>query len=123
MRIIGFNSGSLYHSVHPISKKMMDIVRSTKANAIELGYSTTDRTEQLKNLEISDFQGFSYVSIHAPSNFTYRKNKETQETLDLIRMSHEKFNFSAVVLHPDLVEDWSVFENYNLPFAFENMDH
>lgn len=123
MKIIGFNSGVLYHTCHPISKEMLEIIRNTGANAVELGYSTTDRSNQLKNLEISDFQGFSYVSIHAPSNFNYGKNKETEETLNLIQESHKKFNFSVVVIHPNLVSDWNVFNNYDLPFAIENMDH
>jgi hypothetical protein len=123
MRIIGFNSGVLHHSITPISKEMLSIIRETGSNAIELGYSKTDRSNHLKNLKILDFRGFSHISIHAPSNFTYGNNKETIETLDLIQKAHNKFNFSCVVLHPDLVSDWRIFKNYNLPFAVENMDY
>ncbi|MCX6765417.1 MAG: hypothetical protein NT136_00360 [Candidatus Moranbacteria bacterium] len=119
MKIIGFNSGVLHHTFHPISKEMLDIIRNTGANAVELG---SDQAEQLKDLEVSDFQGFSYISIHAPSNVIYGQNQEAVKVLDSIQEAHERFSFKCVVIHPDRVDNWDIFDNYNFPIAVENMD-
>ncbi len=121
--LIGFNTGSFYKFIQPISKEAIDICKEVGCNAIELGGGTPKRIFLLKKINTQDLKSFDYVSLHAPGEIKYKNDVQTKKILDAIQEADDRFNFKCVVLHPDLVEDWSIFNNYNFKLAIENNDN
>jgi len=119
---IGFSTGCLYKNMNPISKRAVEMIVSTGCNIIELGAGEKSRIYELSSIDKSDLSQFEYVSLHAPDDLIYDNNEETLEILKKISENHARLNFDCVVIHPDAVADWSVFDVFDLPIAFENVD-
>ena len=67
-------------------------------------------------------QSFVYCSIHLPGH-EYKNDTETHAILKRIKDICGQFPIKNIVIHPDTVGDWSIFEEYkDLPFSVENMD-
>lgn len=80
--------------------------------------------QMMPDLDQVPWNKFSYYSLHAPAvDFIYRDDEVTHSLLSRIEKLHEKYNFDLIVFHPDIVEDFTIFQKYNIPLAFENMDH
>ncbi len=120
--MIGFSTGCLYKNLEPVSKKAVDMIASTGCDAIELCAGLKKRIEELALISKDDLSGFKYISLHAPDDLYYDDNKETLNVLKNIEKNHKRLNFDCVVVHPNVVVDWSVFDDFDLPFAFENLD-
>ncbi len=124
---IGFGTGSLYKHIEPSSIEAVELIKKCGCNAIELCGVKKDRLdksskENFFNISKSNLNGFSHVSFHAPDDFVYDNNKETFEILDLIAELHTKLSLNLIVFHGDIIRDFSVFDKYDFPIAFENMD-
>jgi hypothetical protein len=66
---------------------------------------------------------FEYVSIHCPcKNIIYGKNKKTKQVLEKLKDLCEKLKVNWIVMHPSVIEDFSVFNGFDLPILIENMD-
>jgi len=122
MPLLGFGTGCFYKNLEPVSKKAIALVRNTGCNAIELCAGRRERLDYLKTIPEEDLSSFSYVSLHAPDDVVYADDEQTRTVLDSIVTSHERLNFELVVFHPSKVQDKSVFKEYALPIAFENVD-
>jgi len=124
MVAIGFSTGCLYREGMSY-ENMIRFYESVGASAIELGFN---RLQTLKSFEptkkvASALKGFEYVSIHAPFvDFKYIKDKKTAEVLAKLEAICEKLPVKTVVMHPDVVRDFSYLSSRDLPIAFENMD-
>jgi phosphopantetheinyl transferase (holo-ACP synthase) len=124
MAAIGFSTGCLYREGMSY-EKMLNFYKSLGASAVELGFN---RLKALNEFEpnqkiVKALKPFDYVSIHAPFvEFTYKKDKKTDEVLDKLEVICKKLPVKTVVMHPDVVRDFSYLTNRNLPIAFENMD-
>lgn len=118
---IGFSTGVLLNDLS--HKETLAFLHQLGCKVVELGYIRFERLSDgsVEELETSDFDGFDYVSIHAPK-ITYGKNKDTEFTLTQIKKIDKLRKLDAVVVHPDLVEDFSVLQDTGLNIAFENMD-
>jgi len=116
--IIGFSTGCAYHHIDPASQEIVNIIRYLGCNAIEVHLSTIERLQRASGT--LDLHGFTYKSIHAPK--IVGSDEQSRLALDLIKELHEKHQFDAVTIHPDTIEDFSIFSDYDLPFAFENMN-
>lgn len=65
---------------------------------------------------------FKYCSIHAPV-YQYQNNEESHKILKYLENLCSVLPIKNITFHPDLVVDWSFFDEYNhLPLSIENMD-
>jgi len=119
---IGFNTGRT--DVIPFLEKIKVFVE-LGCNAIEFSMMSLEEEDKLdKYWDQIPWDKFVYFSVHAPVHeFIYRNDNKTNDFLRRLQERHNKYKFDLIVIHPNLVEDWSVFANYDMPFAFENMDH
>lgn len=122
--ILGFSTGSLYQTHDRLSPETFDIFRKIGANAIELMIYDMDDAPRLLDLEQKDFQGFRWVSIHAPAFDRFDTNSviKFRQTLDIFEQFCQKIKVNSIVFHPDLIGEWAIFENYTFPVLIENMD-
>lgn len=114
--ILGFSSGCLYKTHDRLAKSTFDEFKNIGCNAIELVCVDDDELERLiSDVKLEDLEGFEYISLHSPAI-------HNALTLELLKQAHEIFNFKRIVIHPDEVENWMMFERFDLPFGIENMD-
>lgn len=63
------------------------------------------------------------VGRFLPCDLKYKKDDITNNFLKEISKYYNQIGASLAVVHPDLVEDWNVFDNYPaIDWAIENMD-
>lgn len=122
LMLVGFSAGFLYReefsyngNIEPIATKIR-LIKNIGCNAIELSGLRKDRFSQIKGISKQDLKDFEFVSFHAP------KDKDITKALTEIARMHARLNFNLIVLHPDAVDDWNILDNFDLPFAVENMD-
>lgn len=120
--ILGFSTGCFYRWCEPISKEAVLIVRSLGVNAIELMAGYPKRVDSLHLITKEDVADFAYVSLHAPSRMKYTSNEETKRVLSIIENWCKQVKPQTVVFHPDTIDDWDILSEYEIPYAFENMD-
>lgn len=120
--IIGFSTGCLYKTHDALDPKTIDLFRRSDCRAIEIMVHRLSDMKKFENLKPSDLQGFEYISLHAPIYDGERKT-EYVNALKTIEKMHSEVKFDAIVLHPDLFDDFSFLKDFNLPFAIENMDN
>src|SRR3989344_2499485 len=122
---LGFSVGTLHKtSIFPMSAEAVQIMRGLGCTVIELSVIRPERISGLQKMTRADLAGFEYVSLHAPAlDFTYENSQVVSDLFAILIKAHKKFNFDAIVVHPDLVKDWQLFESVKLPWAFENMDN
>jgi len=118
--ILGFNT---YTPNNILWRDKINLSKKCGCQAVELSYNSLDRTDWLDKLTLEDFIDFDFISLHAPTRFLYKNNKETNKLLVKLQNLHKKFNFNIIVLHSDIILDWDVFKKYDLPIAIENMDN
>jgi len=120
--MIGFSTGCLYRNIEPISKKAIKTIASTGCDAIELCAGLKERIPTLSSIGKDDLANFKYISLHAPCDISYGKNEEALNILKEIEENNKRLGFDCIVIHANNVTDWSVFSDFDLPFAFENID-
>ena len=125
---IGFNNGVFYrlykHSTDRFSEHYMDIFKAKgETNAMELHCINEEEIDHLINTDIIDLSTFTYISLHAP-NHHYADDTVSHTILTKIAKVCDKYPIKNIVLHPDKVQDWTVFKPYKqLPLSIENMDN
>lgn len=93
-----------------------------ETNALEIMFN--DKNNMICNItkEFID-KHFSRCSIHLPQNLEYQDDEESHKILQLIEKICLDLPIKNIVIHPDTVVDWSVFQQYtHLPLSIENMD-
>jgi hypothetical protein len=122
MRLIGFCHGVMYRSMDQYSKENIDLFKDCGCNAIEIHCHSVD---EIKKLDILPplIESFDYRSVHLPCVLKYKNDETTNNVLEKIENFYNKINASLAIVHPDLVEDWNVFNKYtSVNWAIENMD-
>lgn len=119
-RNIGFSTGVFFpHSSIP---EALRILKEHSVTAVEIGPDFSHpETFEANELTIEDLSSFTIVSHHAPS-ITYGYNPETEFVFKRIARLQAITRLAKVVVHPDWVEDFSVFKHAPFTVAFENMD-
>lgn len=119
---LGFSTGVFYKEPIALVERIK-IIRETGCTALELGLVKMHSfiADDVDALTPEAFKGFKHVSLHAPK-FDYGDNPETQKIFDRIRWINSLCKLDWVVVHPDTVLDFSVFQNPGFNVAFENMD-
>lgn len=122
---IGFSSGTAYKNIPSTSKEIVDVCLELGCNAMEIYAASISEVEILKNnidKIKNDIKNFDYISLHSPSiKFIFKNNKETHQVLQILQEAYSKFNAQCLVVHPNRVEDWSVFDDFSFTIAIENM--
>lgn len=127
--LLGFTTGK---PTHLSLVEKVNCFRELGCNAIELSILDVNRFEIFEE-SLSDLHldNFLFRSVHAPCfcldagvkiKTIYKNDSQTLDILNKVSWMVKNFQADLVVIHPDLVEDWSVFEQFDLPVAVENMD-
>jgi len=122
MRKIGFCHGATFKVLNPFSKENIDLFINCGCSAIEVNCHSIGEADKLDSIEtlINDFE---YKSIHLPCDLKYKDDEITNGLLVKIEGYYNKIGAKLAVVHPDLIEDISVFDKYPaINWAVENMD-
>lgn len=137
-RIIGFSTGVLFHTISSTSFNMLDICCDVGCTVMELNiHKSPKHIDVLLGLNESAimFRGYLTgvnmpISIHLPCNIRYLHNDDICDRTNIWRLLQNLEMFCGitkdidyVVVHPDLVDDWDVFDEISIPVAIENMDN
>lgn len=121
MRKIGFCHGDLF-KIHDVNtKENIEILKACGSNAIEINCHHAGEMELINTL-IPFIKNFEYISMHTPGNIRYGNNLENREILSKLENLYSSVGAKLVVVHPDLVDNWDVFNDYKINWAIENMD-
>ena len=119
---IGFSHGTIYRITDKYTGSSIDIFKKIGVDAIEICLHDVSEVERLPGI-VKEAKDFSYKSIHFPTqNIVYKNDQQTKEILDKIEKFYFRIGANLALVHPDLVEDWEVFDQYKLNWAIENMD-
>jgi len=121
MRIIGFSHGDLYkiHDVNTVEN--LRVFLECESDAIEINCHHEREFHLLESLAPAVRQ-FKRVSLHSPGDVRYENNQTTRKLIQGLEDLYDKFQADLIVVHPDLVDDWSVFVGSKAKWAIENMD-
>lgn len=122
---LGFSTGVLFKSIPSTSVQIISRCADLGCRTIEIACV---RKMQLfyfpQIIKPSDLLfPFNSRSLHLPTDMRYGNDNETKMVLSMARDIQNKFRFSHMVIHPDLVDNWEVLRMTGLPIAVENMDH
>jgi hypothetical protein len=118
---IGFSHGALHKLIDIYSKAAIDIYKSYSKDALELSLVRREGIDKVRNI-IPHAKDIVYKSIHLPSDVVYKNDADTIKILDEVAIYYKELEADLVLLHPDVVEDWKVFDAYPFNWAIENMD-
>lgn len=122
MNKIGFSHGDFYKVMDKYAKEVFDVYAEAGSEIIEIHPNKIDEIDKLKSI-IPFIEKYPYKSIHLPTNIKYQNNIETKKVLDAIANFYKAIGANLILVHPDLVEDWDVFDGYPFVWAIENMDN
>lgn len=114
---IGFSTGSI--ALDDV-RRGLQIATHRRANAVELSALREDELDpllaSLDRLE-NDLKPFEYVSFHAPS-----KRKRFTEVEFVQKLRNVADRGWAIIIHPDVIEDFSLWRSLGRAVCIENMD-
>lgn len=125
---IGYSTGPLRNlkGERLNTEDAMKLIREFGSDVLELGQRVVkvnnDNSSEIEALREDSLEEFSWVSLHAPK-YKYGYDEESKNIFEQIKQINEIRKLDLVVVHPDLVKDFSFFEGLDLPIAFENSDH
>lgn len=115
MKYIGFSTGALAYSDF---KKAIDTLSNTSVNAIELSALRRHELDPLaaaiNDLDLTQFQ---YISVHAPSRYAADDERNVVSLLEAFANKNW-----PIVLHPDAIHDYKLWERFGNLLLIENMD-
>jgi len=106
--------------------KTMRIVREVNPSGIELVFITPEMLDQFHiDKDVAEYlTTLPFVTIHAPtSGIIYGRNNQTERLFRKLRDLYLQIGAKNVTIHPDLVEDFSVFADQGMQFSVENNDN
>lgn len=124
MNKIGFSHGVLYKVLDVNTKENIQLFLDSGCDAIEINFHHAEGAE-FSNLQhiVPYLREFSYISLHIPCDVRYGKNEGTKALLKKVQDYYIEINAKLAVVHPDLVDGWSAFDDFNnVSWAIENMD-
>jgi hypothetical protein len=115
MRPIGFSTGALAYGDF---RRALEMLRGIQTGPIELSALRENElaplVEGLKSLDLSPF---TYISVHAPSKYEYVNEPEVLALLGEVAARGWR-----IVLHPDVIRDFTVWNSFGSLLLIENMD-
>ena len=119
--ILGFSSRCLAERRGRINKDTLNDYFSLGVNAIELSPGGDKNKIDIEEKDLDNLSDFEYVSLHLPND----TGELLQDMLSFVE--RWKHIFKTIVVHPDIFSkdgffDYTPIKDFELPFAFENMD-
>ena len=115
MRPFGFSTGALALGDFKLALRMIEGIR---VEAIEL---SALRVRELSSLAAftrqADLDRFSYVSVHAPTDYDAAQEADVVE--QLAGLAERGW---PIVVHPDVLRDHSLWKRFGSRLCIENMD-
>lgn len=121
MRKIGFSHAGLFKIHDAYTKDNIQLFIDCGCNALEVMCHDLGEVNKLDSI-LPYLKNFIYISIHLPGGLRYSNNEETRTLLKKIESYYLKIKAQLAVVHPDLVDDWEVFNDFKINWAIENMD-
>jgi len=126
-KVIGFSSGDIY-SWAPSINEQIEVLKKIPCNAIEINYAgVPSLNEEITEENIDYLHSPDYVSIHAPfygdsrSDLMYENNDATAGILRKLKGHYDRIGARAIVFHPNLIGDYSIFKGFDFNACLENM--
>jgi len=116
-RKIGFSTGSI--ALDDVSRGL-DIVAQGQTKAVELSALREEELDPLLGSlpQLEDrLDSFDYISFHAPSNLN-----EISEADLVSKLQQVADRDWAIVIHPNLIHDFSLWQKLGRAVCIENMD-
>ncbi|MCC6367966.1 MAG: hypothetical protein IT165_30955 [Bryobacterales bacterium] len=115
MRPIGFSTGALARGDY---RTALALLRRHQIRFVELSALRLEELPSLiRDLPFLDLEGFSFVSVHAPSRFPPDLEPDVAEQLR--RVAEQGY---PVVVHPDVIQDFVLWKAFGKGLLIENMD-
>jgi len=115
MRPIGFSTGALAYADF---RRGLAMTRTAACAVVELSaLRQAELFPLLEGLKSLDVSGFQYVSVHAPSQF-----EPAWEAVAWDRLREESWRNWPIVVHPDVLSDFSLWREFGALLCIENMD-
>lgn len=117
MRPIGFSTGALARS--DVQRALVMLKDHPAVSVVELSALREEELEPLVKMAKTrtlDLAQFAYVAVHAPSRMA-----SEQRAVELMEIVND-FGWSIVV-HPDAIQDWSLWRRFGQSLCIENMDN
>ncbi len=114
---VGFSTGSI--ALDNVQRGL-DVATHCRTNAIELSALREDELDPLlQSLDRlrSNLESFEYVSFHAPS-----KRERMTEAEFVQKLQPVADRGWAIIVHPDVIEDFSLWRKLGRAVCIENMD-
>lgn len=121
MKKIGFSHGTLYKVAEKYLESTINIYKNCSSDVIEIYINSLSEVDKLNNIK-NIVKTFAYKSIHLSSDIIYKNDEKSKQLLNIISDYYKEINADLILVHPDVVEDWEVFDQYKLNWAIENMD-
>jgi hypothetical protein len=125
MPLIGFSNGALYRvykAREKFSAKAFDVYAQAGSELIEVCINDVPEIDFAAEC-VPLVVGYPRKSLHLPTSIRYRDDAATREILEKVSAVYSALGAELAVVHPDLIDDVSVFLPYPLAFAIENMDN
>jgi Ni,Fe-hydrogenase III small subunit len=115
MRPIGFSTGALAYSNF---RRGLEIVRNSHSRVVELSALRESELSPLINaLGSLNLEGFTYISVHAPSKYNPVREDEVISLLQQVAERHW-----PIIIHPDAIQNFSSWHVFKDLLFIENMD-
>jgi hypothetical protein len=115
MRPIGFSTGALAYGDF---RQGLTALRGKHAATVELSALREKELTPLVNaLDSLELQGYTYISVHAPSKFEKEQEKAIVDLLGTVASRGWR-----IVLHPDAIRDVVLWKSFGPLLLIENMD-
>jgi len=115
MAPIGFSTGSLAFGDFA---KALQMMVDSESNAVELSALREEELEPLMHaLPDLDLSRYQYWSFHAPSKLSKYSESQLVDRLSLVAKMHRN-----IILHPDVIKDFSLWRKLGSWLCIENMD-
>jgi hypothetical protein len=121
MRKIGFSHGVLFKIHEAYTKENIQLFTDCGCTALEINCHSIQDIDSFDSI-YPYLNNFERLSIHLPSSIRYKNNEETRNVLKRIENFYFKINAQLAVVHPDVVDDWEVFNEFKIDLGVENMD-
>lgn len=121
MKYLGFSTGCLHKTRYSLNERI-ELYHLAGANALEIGLASIEELQDfnLTSKLAQNIKKFDYLSIHVPWGMKYNSDLQTKLVIEKLKVLCALLPIDGIVIHPDLIEDFSVLERSGLPFLMEN---
>ncbi len=121
---VGFGTGSLYKQNMPLDE-ILDFYKDIGSTAVEISLGSIEEFKKFQLTEklVEKINNFNFVSLHSLfRDIKYGPNNKTKKIIEKLNYINKNIPIKGIVIHPDIVEDFSILADSGLPFLIENMD-